>query len=62
MVHDGEFKTLHEVMTAESPTGRGWIKCMIRISSEGQVGADFEYDDADRWSHTPDNYKERMRE
>lgn len=55
-------KTKLDVMKADNPTGRGWLKCMIRISRAGEVGADFEYDDPERWSHTPDNYKQRMQE
>lgn len=55
-------KQLHAVMKAENPNGRGWLKCMIRISSTGDVGADFEYNDPERWSHTPENYKERIAE
>ncbi|PAT41499.1 hypothetical protein CK623_00755 [Vandammella animalimorsus] len=58
----GMLKQLHAVMQAENPNGRGWLKCMIRISRAGEVGADFEYDDLNRWSHTPDNYKQRMAE
>lgn len=55
-------RQLHVAMQAENPQGRGWLKCMIRISSAGDVGADFEYRDADRWSHTPENYKQRIAE
>ena len=55
-------KRLHELMKADNATGRGWLKCMIRISRAGEVGADFEYDDPVRWSHTPDNYKQRIQE
>ena len=55
-------KQLHAVTRAENPNGRGWLKCMIRISRNGEVGADFEYNDPDRWSHTPDNYKQRIAE
>ena len=55
-------RQLHAVMTAENPNGRGWLKCMIRISRAGEIGADFEYNDVNRWSHTPDNYKERIKE
>ena len=47
---------------ASNPSGRRWLKCMIRHSRAGEVGADFEYDDRSRWSHTPDNYKERIQE
>ncbi|RRD55633.1 hypothetical protein EII20_14240 [Comamonadaceae bacterium OH2545_COT-014] len=57
-----KLKQLHAVMKAENPSGRGWLKCMIRISSTGDVGADFEYNDPERWSHTPENYKERIAE
>ena len=53
---------LHGAMKAANPNGRGWLKCMIRISRACEVGADFEYNDPNRWSHTPDNYKERIRE
>lgn len=59
---DERLRDLQEAMRAENPTGRAWLKCMIRISSEGQVGADFEYDDPKRWDHTVENYKERMAE
>lgn len=57
-----KLEILHEMMTQTSPTGRGWLACMLRISSEGEVGVDFEYDHPDRWSHTPDNYRERLAE
>ena len=53
---------LYEVMKADNPNGRGWLKCMIRISRNGEIGADFEYNDAKRWEHTTDNYKERIAE
>ena len=55
-------KQLHAVMKADNPTGRGWLKCMIRISRAGEGGDDCEYDDPERWSHTPDNYKQRIQE
>lgn len=55
-------KRLHDLMKADNATGRGWLKCMIRISRAGEVGADFEYNDPQRWSHTPDNYKDRIKE
>lgn len=57
-----KLETLHQVMKAGNATGRGWLKCMIRISRAGEVGADFEYNDPQRWSHTPDNYKDRIKE
>ena len=57
-----KLKDLHAIMKAENDTGRGWLKCMVRISRNGEVGADFEYNDANRWSHTPDNYKDRIKE
>jgi len=57
-----KIKTLHTLMQQENPTGRGWLKCMLRMSREGELGVDFEYDDPDRWSHTIDNYEERMKE
>ena len=53
---------LHGAMKAANPSGRGWLRCMIRLARAGEVGADFEYDDANRWSHTPANYKVRIQE
>ena len=53
---------LHQAMKAANPNGRGWLKCMIRLSRAGEVGADFEYDNPKRWEHTTDNYLERIRE
>ncbi len=53
---------LYETMKSENPKGRGWLKCMIRISRAGEIGADFEYNDAKRWEHTTDNYLERIKE
>ncbi|WP_454294559.1 hypothetical protein [Salana multivorans] len=61
-VSSDKLEALQEAMRQASPTGRGWLACMVRISSEGEVGADFEYDDLDRWSHTPDNYRQRLAE
>jgi len=58
----GAIKKLHSIMKQENPTGRGWLKCMLRMSREGELGVDFEYDDPDRWSHTIDNYEERIKE
>ncbi|RRD57809.1 hypothetical protein EII20_04830 [Comamonadaceae bacterium OH2545_COT-014] len=57
-----KLEQLHDVMKEENASGRGWLKCMIRISNTGDVGADFEYNDPERWSHTPENYKERIAE
>ena len=57
-----KLESLYNIMKADSPHGRGWLKCMIRISHNGEVGADFEYNDPNRWSHTPDNYKQRIAE
>ncbi len=54
--------TLHGLMKSENPNGRGWLKCMIRISRAGEIGADFEYNDPKRWEHTTDNYLERIKE
>ena len=57
-----KLKVMHDVMKADNASGRGWLKCMIRISRNGEVGADFEYNDAKRWEHTTDNYQERIAE
>lgn len=53
---------LHEAMTAASPTGRPWLACLLRIGSNGEVGADFEYDDAERWAINPRNLAQRIAE
>lgn len=53
---------LHEAMTAASPTGRPWLACLLRIGSNGEVGADFEYDDAERWAINPRNLEQRIAE
>ncbi|QTD45481.1 hypothetical protein [Ottowia testudinis] len=55
-------EALHRIMQADNATGRGWLKCMIRVSHAGEIGADFEYDDPERWCHTPDNYQDRIKE
>jgi len=55
-------KKLHAAMKNENPTGRGWLTCMIRISNTGRVGADFEYNNPEHWSHTIDNGEERIKE
>ena len=57
-----KLEALHEIMKTENDTGRGWLKCMIRISRKGEIGAEFEYNDAKRWEHTTDNYMERIKE
>ncbi|QTD45483.1 hypothetical protein [Ottowia testudinis] len=57
-----QLKALHAAMQADNATGRGWLKCMIRISRAGEIGADFEYDDPGRWNHTPENYQDRIKE
>jgi len=59
---DDKFQFLHNAMKLNNPKGKGWLKCMIRISRTGKFGADFEYNDTDRWSHTIDNGRERMKE
>ncbi|QTD45482.1 hypothetical protein [Ottowia testudinis] len=55
-------KKLCQSMAAESPTGRPWVSCLLRIGSNGEVGADFEYDDADRWAINPRNLEQRIAE
>jgi len=59
---DDKFRVLHDAMKSEDPKGKGWIKCMIRISRTGKFGADFEYNDPERWKRTIDNTEERMKE
>jgi len=57
-----KFRALHAAMKSDNPTGRGWVKCMIRISSTGKFWAEFEYNDPERWSWSMDNYEEQMKE
>lgn len=57
-----KLNALYETMKAENPNGRGWLKCMIRISRAGEIGADFEYNYPKRWEHTTDKYQERIKE
>ena len=51
---------LQEAMQAENPTGRAWISCLVRISSEGSIALDVEYDDASRWAPKGRQYREHM--
>ncbi|MDO5624485.1 MAG: hypothetical protein Q4G71_07335 [Pseudomonadota bacterium] len=53
---------LCQQMTTASPTGRPWLAGLLRISSAGEVGADFEYADANRWAVTPRNLDQRVAE
>ncbi|MFV0373369.1 hypothetical protein [Microbacterium sp.] len=53
---------LRDDMATASPTGRAWKACLLRLGSDGQVGADFEYDDDDRWAITPANVATRIAE
>lgn len=55
-------KRLQQAMLEESPTGRAWVACLIRIGSDGSYGVDFEYEDAHRWSVTPKNLQTRIAE
>lgn len=55
------FRKLHERMTVAD--GFGWLQCLLEISRQDQtVAVQFEYDDANRWSVTPDNLEERIGE
>jgi len=59
---DEKLRNLHEIMKADNPKQKGWAACMLRISSTGKFGADFEYNDPDRWRWTIDNYEDRIKE
>jgi len=56
-----KFRVLHAAMKSEYPKGKGWLRCMIRISRTGKFGADFEYNDPKRWRWSMDNYEEQMK-
>jgi hypothetical protein len=53
---------LNAAMAADSPTGRPWLACLLRISRNGEIGADFEYNDAARWAVTPRTMNQRIQE
>ena len=50
-------ESLCQRMAAESPTGRPWKACLLRIGRNGEVGADFE-----RWAINPRNLAQRIAE
>jgi hypothetical protein len=55
-------RQLHKSMKATNATGRGWKACLLRIARNGEVGADFEYEDGNRWAVTPGNLESRIKE
>lgn len=55
-------KRLQQAMLEESPTGRAWVACLIRIGSDGRYGVDFEYENSQRWAVTPKNLQTRIAE
>jgi hypothetical protein len=55
------FRRLHEHM--EAINGGAWQQCLLEISRiDFTVSVDFEYDDPDRWSVTPDKLQEMLGE
>ena len=44
------------------PTYNAIKACLLRIGRNGEVGADFEYDDAERWAINPRNLAQRIAE
>lgn len=56
------FRELHRAMDDTDPAGRPWVACMIRLSAAGDAAVEFEYDDPNRWAHTPRNYEQRIAE
>ncbi len=55
-------RQLNATMAADSPTQRPWVACLLRIGRNGEVGADFEYEDANRWAVTPRTLNQRIQE
>ena len=53
-------EALQEAMRAENPAGRAWITCLLRVSAEGSIALDVEYDDAARWAPKSRQYREFM--
>lgn len=51
---------LWQAMTQQA--GRPWLSCLIRIGRDGRIGADFEYDDEDRWAVRPATLQTRIAE
>lgn len=56
------FRSLYRSMHDVDPSGRPWVACMIRLSAAGDAALEFEYDDSQRWDHTPANYERRIAE
>ena len=55
------FRRLHEHMAAVD--GVAWQQCLLEISrTDYTVSVDFEYDDRDRWSVTPDKLQQLLGE
>jgi hypothetical protein len=51
------FRRLHDRMAALD--GVAWQQCLLEITRQDQtVSVEFEYDDPDRWSLTPDNLEQ----
>lgn len=55
-------RNLQAAVQESDPERRAWVSCQLRFSSDGQVGIDFEYDDAARWAVTPANRTARVEE
>ena len=55
------FRRLHDRMAALD--GVAWQQCLLEITRQDQtVSVEFEYDDPDRWSLTPDNLEQILGE
>ncbi|PAT31612.1 hypothetical protein CLI92_10195 [Vandammella animalimorsus] len=53
---------LAQAMAQDSPTGSPWLACLLRLGSDGRFGAQFEYEDSQRWAITPANRAQRVAE
>jgi hypothetical protein len=55
------FRQLHERMAAAD--GMAWLQCLMEVSRQDHtVAVQFEYDDPNRWSVTPDKLEEQIGE
>ena len=51
-----KFEALNKAML--EPGKESWKACLVRISAEGHISIDFEYDKPEKWLVTPSNIEE----
>ncbi|MGQ4600446.1 hypothetical protein [Nocardia sp. R6R-6] len=60
----GFLEKMKEFRSATSVLGENdWKACLIQVKRDDMsLNVEYEYDDADRWCITPDNYEQRIEE